>query len=416
MMAPATRPSTPARITGLEWFTSFVRRFAVPLAVCTVLGAAAGFVVASTDQQYKATVVLGVRPGADAGQTSTLVESAASTVTSDVVINATAKELGVDPGVLAKRVTATVQSGTTLIDVSATGPSPDDAVRAATTLADQALTDYRDRSAAIGNEVRTAGEESLKNGKLSAPTAEDARQKSIGDTVGTAQGQSIQGAVTLSVVSPASSGVRAGVTKPVGILLGAAAGFLLCLLVLLAGGWRGRRRIRNAADLADVRGASALLRTNDVNTLAGLVLESGRRCVVLLGVGAGDGDAGRSALAMGLEEALQRGGQNVARVLVGANPEPTAGLARLDSGEWAVGSRRASSVLARSARDQLADRLGVDTVVIGASSSEPATRLLYGQSDFASVVEVVPGTRLANVEAVVEPLGASDPVVFLSSR
>ena len=126
-----------------------LRRRALPLVVAAVVGAGIGFVWAGTDAEYKSTTVLGVRSSGDIGLTDALVNSAASTVVSDVVINAAAEKLGVDAGSLSQRVSATVQSGTTLIDLSAVAATPEEARLAATTVSEQALLDYRSRSQAV---------------------------------------------------------------------------------------------------------------------------------------------------------------------------------------------------------------------------------------------------------------------------
>jgi hypothetical protein len=78
----------------------------LPLVVAAVVGAGIGFVWAGTDAEYKSTTVLGVRQQRLIGLTDALVNSAASTVVSDVVINAAAEKLGVDAGNLSQQVSA----------------------------------------------------------------------------------------------------------------------------------------------------------------------------------------------------------------------------------------------------------------------------------------------------------------------
>lgn len=410
MSPSASRQSRPA--WSVQAIGHVIRRSLLPLGIATIVGAAAGVVVSDADSQFKATVVLSVRSGSDVGTTDTLVASAASSVLAPVVISAAASSLKLDPAVLAARTSAVVESGTTLIDVTVSGPSQQDAIARATTVSDQTLQNYRDRSAAIATQVRVAGENLLASGKLTAATAEAARQTSIGTVVGTAQGQSIEGAVTLSVVSPALGAVRAGISKPVGAVFGAAAGFLLMLLALLSGALRRRRRIRTAADLADVSGGIEVLREREIDQVAGAVLESGRRCIVVLG----DGPTVRPRMevASSLEQSLVRSGLSVGRVEVGGSVDEGAGLTFLGGGLWAVGERQASDVLARASRSRLPQTLETDLVLIELDSRQKSAGLLHGQRDFLPIVSVARGSTVGEFERLIEPFAGADPVVVLS--
>lgn len=248
----------------------------------TLLGAITGFALATINPTYGATVVVEVATGVDPAQTSTLVESAASTIESPAIISKAATTLGVPDAQLSQSVSADVQPGTNLINLSATADSADSAVEAATEVTNVAITDYRTRSDERAKQVRSAGADLLADGTLDAARAESARQASIGSVVGTAQGQAIQDTVTLSVASPALSAYREGVSRPVGIILGAAAGALLTALVALSQAWNRRRPIRTLDDLeyaGDISGAPA----EPADRAAGLALSSGRKVVLVLG-------------------------------------------------------------------------------------------------------------------------------------
>jgi len=234
---------------SIRSLVGLLRRNVLLLTVGTLIGILAGLGATSLNRQYAATVIVEVAPGSDVGQTSTLVQSAASVLVSPIVIDTAAKDLGVDSSTLSAEVTSTVQAGTNLINVSAVSDSDQSAVDAATKVVNVALNDYRARSQERASQVRDAGSELLANGSLDQTRAEAARQSSIGSVVGSSQGQAIQDTVSVSVASPALSAYRVGVSRPIGVILGAAAGFLIASLVALSRSWNRRRPIKTLSDL-----------------------------------------------------------------------------------------------------------------------------------------------------------------------
>lgn len=410
MPATGGSHSEPSPGATLGWLGYLVRRNVLVLVGATLLGGAVGVGLSTLGGGYSATVVLAVQSSGDAGQTVIAVQSAAVAATSDVVLQAAADRLGVDPAVLGRRVTSTVQPDTTFIDLTVIAPTPDEAVAAATAVADTALADYQARNEATADEVRTKGEDLLQTGTLSAEAAERARQDSIGTVVGQAQGQAIEGAVALSIASPASQASPAGVGRTVAGILGAAAGFLLALLVTLTSGWRARRRIRNLADLLHTPGLRGAVDASQTELLAGQVLESGKALVAVLDTR--PGPFATEGLVDGLHLALERSGVSVGRVVVEGD-QPVY-VTRGDGGAVATLERdSAAHILGRAERSALPRVLDAEVVLVACPARLPAAALLHGQSDFFAVLVVRPRTRVRTVQQEATLLAAAEPVGVL---
>ena len=394
---------------GLSAHTLFglVRRNLALIAVGTVLGAIVGFALATIHPTYGATVVVAVATGSDASQTSTRVESAASTIESPAILSQAATVLAVPYGQLEEAVSADVQAGTNLIDLTAVSDSQDEAVKAATEVVNVAITDYRTRSDERAKEVRSAGADLLAKGTLDEARAESARQASIGSVVGTAQGQAIQDTVTLSIASPALGAYRTGVSRPVGIILGAAAGALLTTLIALSRAWNRRRPIRTLDDLeyaATISDAPAA----PADRAAGLVLSSGRNVVLILG----DDEAAREALARRTAEGMAVNGTSTALVVVIPGD---ADLHNIGDKRWEVGADRVAEVLSRAERRKLPERVGTTAVVVCAPLTEQVSLYLAGQDDYLALVAIARGTQVQRAAEQLEQLGHTDRIGVLQA-
>ena len=392
------------------------RRYLIPVLIAAVIGGVVGFLAADVNKQYRATEVVGVRgSAASSGGNDTTTASIASAAGSPAVIGAAAQTLNLSSAELAARTTVTVETGTTLIDVSVVADTAEAAILAAKTIAAQAITDYQTRAQAISVSVTTRSRELLTSGKLDSSAAESARETTLGTVAGTAQGQEVDGAVAITVVSPAISASRAGLTRSLGAVFGMAAAVLLTLLVMLSGTWRRRWRIRSAADLIDAapgveRLADQVYTDEEISRLAGSVLESGRACVVLLGDGRTP--PGGSRLSRMLIELLREHAVKVARVeIAGTKPGP---LTQLGNGEWSVSAESADLVLARVARAGLAARTSSDVVVVEVAAKDQAVELLYGQHDFLPVIEVRTGSHVGDVQDLFVQLADADPLLVLT--
>lgn len=386
---------------------SLIRRNLLLIALGTLLGAVAGFALSTMDRPYSATVVMEVATGADAGQTAMLAESAASTVESPAILSQAASDLGVAFEQLSRSVTADVQAGTNLVDVTAVSDSPQGATDTADAVANVAITDYRTRSNQRAIQVLAAGSDLLAEGTLESARAESARQASIGATVGSTQGQAIQDTATLSVASPALSADRTGVSSPVGILLGAAAGALLTSLLALSEFWNRRRHIRTLADLDYA--ASCLDATSESPQRASLLaINSGKPTLVVLS----EDESAREELARRIAAAVAVDRTPVALVLVVAGNSE---LQQVGDQSWQVGADRASEVLSVGNRHTLLTRLGARAVVLAAPPSGDISLLLASGDDYLVLLAIPPGTRVWQAREQFEQYPGAKPIGVLLS-
>lgn len=379
------------------------------IALAGLAGAVLGILVASAHPTYQATALLGVRTSSDVS-TETAAETAAVSIVSPAVIQKAAAMLDLDAATLGAATTADVESGTALIRLTSVDADPDAAVRNVTTVAEVSIQNYVDRSAAIANDVRDAGEKQLGTGALSDDTAEKTRTESIGSTVGLAQGQSITGSVTISIVSPALGAYLGGVSKPVGAILGATFGVLLTLLLVLSGTWRLRRKVRTAADLEEVPGARLVLPGEDVAGLTGAVLASSERYVVI----AGAEQYSRLTLSQELARGLRRNGYSVSQISVLETPREQQPLTHIDAETWSVGREASARVLAHSERRAVREVVNTDLVLVDLADLTHASEFLAGQADFVPILVVSAGTRYAKVMEDLGPVQAARPILVIS--
>ncbi len=388
------------------------RHNTVLLTICAILGAALGVGFSIYQDSYTATVLLGVRPGNSSVQSEVLVQSAAVQVVSPSVIETAAKKLNVSRGTLSGQVNATVESGTTLINLNASNTSSEGAVEAATAVANAALSDYRSRNNQFAADIRTAGEQLLSKGQLASSAAEQARQDSIGSVVGAAQGQAIEGTVTISVVSPALEARRTGLGRVGGLIFGLAFGLLVGILLALSEGLRRRRKIRNRADLDEVVGLRAALPYSDTASLAGTVLNTEHNLLVL----SGSDEVSRRNAAAELVAKLGRNGYSVALVQILEGSQAGLRLAQEPDGTWTVGSDNADDVLSRASRRTLAASLKSDIVIIDVVDPSQYAVYLAGQTDFLPIMVVPQGDRVSKVERDMQAVTTAQPVALLVDR
>lgn len=397
---------------SLAHLVRVARRNTVLLTICAILGGAVGVGLSVYQDSYTATVLLGVRPGNSSVQSEVLVQSAAAQVVSPVVIEAAAKKLAVNRGTLAGQVSATVESGTTLINLNAANSTSDGAVKAATAVANAALADYRSRNNQFADDIRTAGEQLLSKGQLATSAAEQARQQSIGSVVGAAQGQAIEGTVTISVVSPALEARRAGLGRIGGLIFGIAMGLLVGILLALSEGLRRRRKIRNRADLEEIPGLRAALPYSDTASLAGTVLNTEHNLLIL----SGRDEASRRNAAAELVAKLGRNGYSVALVQILEGAQAGLRLAQEADGTWTVGSDNADDVLSRASRRTLAASLKSDIVIIEVADPGQYAVYLAGQTDFLPIMVVPQGDRASKLEHDMQAVATAQPVALLVDR
>ena len=201
-----------------------------------------------------------------------------------------------------------------------------------------------------------------------------------------------------------------------GAMFGAAAGALVGIMVALAGVARGRRRIRRRNDLIDFlriaqsdsqRGFIGTMVTAppSIEVAVGELIESGRSCVVVVTFGSASTTGASAAVRLGA--LLERAGVTVASLALG-EADVMAGVG--------FGGAPALEPLSRSWRNDLPARAAADVVLVSVASTDSRLVLLAGQSDYAAVVLVAPGTRVADVEAVLADVDSAPTFVLMGSR
>ena len=195
--------------------------------------------------------------------------------------------------------------------------------------------------------------------------------------------------------------VWAGGNPTVSALMGAAGGAFVGALVAVAAG-AGRRRPRSARELVALAPDLVVRTTSQAGELAGRLLETGRRAVVVLALPSAGFQAAQ--LAMAVAHHVRTHGATVAVVdRISESPEGLSSEERL----WA---------LRRDVRRDVAGNFHADVLVIGCPADEEALSLVAGQSDLLVVVVARQrGSMLALIRRTVDAVRVSEPVVVLAS-
>lgn len=366
------------------------------LLVAAVLGGLLGFALAG-GQGYKAssTLEFTVQSSDSLVAKQTGQTLARNAVASDV-LTAAATALGTDPNGLSTRVTAEWQQDSRLVTITSSAPAEDQAVAEANAVA-AALVQADE--AAIAGRLNAAADQSnqvLTGEQLGSAEAEAARKTQLGQSLGARQDAIASESGSLILADPARSAEAAGLTRPMGLAIGAVAGLLLGGLVSLLLGLRGlrvssERVLRHAAPGVQVSAPS------QVAQMAGEIVESGKRVVAVV--------TARSAQAEGTSVA-----KDVAEFL------RAHGLVVSEIGPFDRDDRSAAlRMLRRERRRDLPAQVGADAVVAVVVAGSDASALLEGQSDVAVlVVARRRHTGLGEVLRVVESFDRAEPTVVLA--
>jgi hypothetical protein len=204
---------------------------------------------------------------------------------------------------------------------------------------------------------------------------------------------------SVQVIS-ASTAFPAGPDKLVSALLGAAAGALLGALAAVAAG-AGRRKPHSPRELGALAPDLVVRTTVQAGELAGRVLETDRRSVVVLAMP--DTRFAATQLAMAIAHHLRTHGATVA--LVDRVSEFSPGSAAEDR-LWA---------LRRDVRRNIPANFAADMLVVVCGADEEALSLIAGQSDLLiAVVAKQRKTILADIRRTVDAVRVSEPVVVLA--
>jgi len=204
----------------------------------------------------------------------------------------------------------------------------------------------------------------------------------------------------LSVI-PAKQNYWVGGDPRVSGLLGAAGGTFVGALVAVAAG-AGRRRPRTPRELVALAPDLVVRTTSQAGELAGRLLETGRRSLVVLALPRTAFQAAQ--LGMAVAHHARTHGATVAfvdRVSDGKDSTPAA--ERL----WA---------LRRDVRRDVAGNFSADVLVVACPADEEALSLIAGQSDLLVVVVARRrSSSLARIRRTTDAVRISEPVVVLAS-
>jgi len=184
-------------------------------------------------------------------------------------------------------------------------------------------------------------------------------------------------------------------------LFGAAGGTFLGALLAVAVG-AGRRRPRSPRELVALAPDLVVRTTSQAGELAGRLLETGRRAVVVLALPRAGFQAAQ--LGMAVAHHVRTHGATVAFV------------DRLSDADRSAAQEERLWALRRDVRRDVHTNFSADVVVVACPADEEALSLIAGQSDLLVVVVAKRrGSGLALIRRTVDAVRVSEPVVVLAS-
>jgi hypothetical protein len=298
-------------------------------------------------------------------------------------------------------VTALWQQDTTLVDITSRDDNGLLAIYKATAVANAVKTKLSSEAElAIQDTISEARTLASQTAGSSGSALEDARLRQIGDAAGTKQATAGFTSKSQTAVIPATVAVADGPDPTVSALLGAAGGAFLGALAAVAAG-AGRRKPHSPRELMSLAPDLTVRTTVQAGELAGRILETDRRSVVVLAMP--DTRFAATQLAMAIAHHLRTHGATVAVVdRVSEFSPSTASEDRL----WA---------LRRDVRRNVPANFSADMLVVVCGADEEALSLIAGQSDLlVAVVAKQRKTILADIRRTVDAVRVSEPVVVLA--
>lgn len=366
------------------------------LLICAIIGAGIGF-VATGNGGYTAQAVLEFTPP---GTDSLLVKQTGQTlarnaVANDVLQAAQVGELGASDN-LSGRVTAEWQTDTKLVAVTVTAENKDAAIADVNAIAQTMVQMSESSISSRLGQARDQSNEVLNSEQLDSTDAETARKTQLGSSLGSRQDAIASQSGELTVADAATEASVAGLSKPVGAVIGLVAGLLLGGLICLLLGARGLRA-RSARELRHLVPDAELSSPAQAAQLAGQIIESGRNSVAVVITKHADGQA--AALAGDVADFLRAHGKTVAQV-----------------GPITKGDRTSAlSLLRRDVRGDLEGRVGYDMLVAVVAEGSEASALLEGQSNlFALIVLRRRRTPISAALRVMKSYEHAEPVLVLA--
>jgi hypothetical protein len=230
-------------------------------------------------------------------------------------------------------------------------------------------------------------------------TPEEQRRAAVAQDLGAKQASLLGSTLGLAAV-PTNVANPAGVSPSVSGLLGGAGGAFLGALVAVAAG-AGRRRPHSPRELASLAPDLTVRTTVQAGELAGRVLETSRRSVVVLALP--DTKFPATQLSMAIAHHLRTHGATVAVVDRVSDMAPSSAH---EERLWA---------LRRDVRRNVPMNFSADMLVVVCSADEEALSLIAGQSDLlVAVVAKQKKTSLGDIRRTVEAVEAAEPVVVLA--
>jgi len=305
-------------------------------------------------------------------------------------------------GYLASGVTAVWATNASLVTVTVTRADSQLAGIEANAIATAVVSKMRADADEDVTQAKSVASDLISNqtiGPSSAP-AESARLQQVGNEAGTRMAAAAFAARQTVKVIPASKSFPAGQNKIISALLGAAGGAFLGALAAVAAG-AGRRKPHSPRELMALAPDLTVRTTVQAGELAGRVMETGRRTVVVLAMP--DTRFAATQLAMAIAHHLRTHGATVALVDRVSEFSPGAGA---EDRLWA---------LRRDVRRNIPANFAADLLVVVCGADEEALSLIAGQSDLlVAVVSKQRKATLADIRRTVDAVRVSEPVVVLA--
>ncbi|HEY6796688.1 MAG TPA: hypothetical protein VI248_18595 [Kineosporiaceae bacterium] len=379
-----------------------------------LIGTLLGF-LSATGGGWKATATIQINNAqGDAQGIKTTGQTLQAAAASDSVLAIAVKNLNADPKFAAAgcpkqdkqslggAITPLWTTDSSLVSITATSPSSSlCAGYKATAVAKAVQTKIQNDAQASIDQLTTEVKAIIASEALGSSTsqAEIQRQGALGSAAGQRQSNELAAKQSVSVID-ATVALPAGPDRNISALLGAAGGAFLGALAAVAAG-AGRRKPHSPRELVALAPDLTVRTTVQAGELAGRVLETGRRSVVVLAMP--DTRFAATQLAMAIAHHLRTHGATVAVVdrVSEFNPSNAA-----EDRLWA---------LRRDVRRNIPANFQADLLVVVCGADEEALSLIAGQSDLlVSVVAKQRKSRLADIRRTVDAVRVSEPVVVLA--
>ena len=359
------------------------------LFVAALMGGALIGLLLTANGTYKADAVLEFSaPGSDSGLTKQIGQTLArKAVASDVVQSAEAAS-GTTGSKLGDRATVKWVTDSQLVVVSVTAATPDGAMREANALAQAVVTSSASDTRTQLNSALNEFNANLKDQSLDNPQAETARRSQLGASFATRQDAITSQSGKVAVLDAASVAGPAGLTRPMGIVVGATLGLMVAALTSALLGVRGLR-VQSTWALrylfSDWRTASP----SQAAEIAGRIIESQKNAVAFI---ATDGTTqGTESFAADVKDCLEAHGRTVRTVdLMGMSRDPAS-----------------LKLLRHDVRQEVDQGLSSDLVLYTVIADSKAAALLQGQSNLRALI--IARRRRTRVEPVLRAMKAFSP-------